>query len=290
MKAIIFGIQGQDGFYLRELLLSKKIEVLGVSRTNKQFIIGNLNNLEFVANLIKTTKPDFVFHFAANSTTSHDALFENNETIGTGTFNLLESVYKFSKHTKVFLAGSAVQFENKGLPINEHTSFSANSPYAVSRIQSVYAGRYYRSLGLKVYVGYFFNHDSPLRSERHINQKIVLAVSRISKGSREKIEIGDINVEKEFNFAGDFMVAVWSLINQDRIFEAVIGSGKVYRIKDWIDICFDRINKCPEDYVRETSFFNSEYKRLVSDPTLIFSMGYQPKCGILELAEKMLKN
>lgn len=291
MRAIIFGINGQDGHYLSRLFMSMKIEVIGVSRsTYNNNISGNISNLDFVTTLIKNTKPDFIFHFAANSTTNHEALFENNETICTGTLNLLETVYKYSKHSKVFLAGSAVQFENSGLPINEQTSFAANSPYAVSRIQSVYAGRYYRSLGLKVYIGYFFNHDSPFRNERHINQKIALAVNRISKGSNEKIEIGDLNVKKEFNFAGDFMMAVWNLVNQDCIYEAVIGSGKAYSIKNWVDLCFKIIDKVPHEYVIEATSFKSEYKTLVSDPTLIFSIGYRPKIGISDLAKLMIKH
>jgi len=140
-----------------------------------------------------------------------------------------------------------------------------------------------------VYIGYFFNHDSPLRNERHVNQKIALAVSRIAKGSNEKIEIGDWNVKKEFNFAGDFMMAIWNMVNQADVYEAVIGSGKSYSIKYWIDICFNIIGKVPIEYVIETSGFKSEYKTLVSDPSLIFSIGYQPKIGITELAKLMVK-
>ena len=290
MKAIIFGINGQDGFYLNELLTSQHTEVTGVSRSaNKNYLQGNVKDVDFVTTLIAKQQPDYVFHLAANSTTKHEALFENHETICTGTLNILEAVYKFSKHTKVFLSGSAVQFENKGLPINEQTAFAAQSPYAVSRIQSVYAGRYFRSLGIQVYVGYFFHHDSPLRTERHINQRIAMAVIRIARGSNEKIEIGNINVQKEFNFAGDMMKAVWTLVNQNNVHEAVIGSGKAYSIKQWVETCFKLVNKNQDEYIIEKSGFNPGFEILVSDPALIFSIGYQPEIDMQHLAKMMIK-
>ena len=289
MVAIIFGINGQDGFYLNQLLSQQSIKVIGVSRTlDPKFIQGDIKNFAFVEQLIKKEQPDYIFHLAANSTTQHYALFENHETISTGTLNILEAVYKYSKHTRVFLSGSAVQFENKGLPIDENTPFAPLSPYAIARIQSVYAGRYYRGLGIKVYIGYFFNHDSPLRTERHVNQKIAMAINRIANGEMEKIEIGNIKVQKEYNFAGDMMEAVWLLINQNDLFEAVIGSGKAYTIEDWIKICFEIINKNWKDYVIERNDFIAEYTILVSNPTKLINLGYSPKVDIYKLANMMI--
>lgn len=290
MKAIIFGINGQDGFYLNELLQKQKVEVIGVSRSagQNQWIQGNVKDPEFVQTLIQTLQPDYIFHLAANSTTAHHALFENHESISTGTLNILEACYQHSKHSRIFLSGSAVQFENKGVPINEQTPFASLSPYAVARIQSVYAGRYYRNLGLQVYAGYFFNHDSPLRSDRHVNQKIAAAVSRIAKGSNEKIEIGNTRVKKEFNFAGDVVKAIWQLVNQDGIYEAIIGCGKAYSIYDWSKICFGLIGKEPDEYLIEKKDFKPEYNILVSDPRLLFSIGYYPETDIAALAKIMI--
>ncbi len=290
MKAIIFGINGQDGFYLNKLLVSEGIEVIGVSRSGEKHITGDVKDAGFVKNLITGLQPDYVFHLAANSSTRHEALYENHETISTGTFNILEAVYQSSRHTKVFLSGSAVQFENTGLPINEQTAFTASSPYAVSRIQSVYAGRYYRSLGVQVYVGSFFHHDSPLRTERHINQKIAMAVKRIAAGSTEKIAIGNMHVQKEFNFAGDMMQAVWILINQDAVHEVVIGCGKAHPISDWIARCFKPTGKDWHDFVITEKDFIPEYNILVSDPVLIKSLGWQPVYDIEQLAALMLKD
>ena len=244
MKAIIFGINGQDGQYLNKLLSSNKIKVIGVSRSGEQWIKGDVSDFSFVESLIRQHKPDYIFHFSAISTTKHSALFDNHKAISTGTLNILESVKNHCPKCKVFLSGSALQFENKGLLIDEKTSFEAKCPYSIARIQSVYAGRYYRdAFGLQIYFGYFFNHDSPLRTEQHINQKIILAVKRINHGSNEKLELGDIDVRKEFNFAGDIVEAIWMLVNQNVVFEAVIGNGKAYSIKDWVEYFFKKKNK-----------------------------------------------
>ena len=142
MKAIIFGINGQDGFYLNEHLLGKSYEIMGVSRSLGKWIMGDIKDFDFVETLIKAKQPDIIFHLAANSTTRHDVLFENHETISTGSLNILESVYRHCPDCKVFLAGSAMQFRNDGLPISEQTPFQASSPYAVARIQSVDSARH----------------------------------------------------------------------------------------------------------------------------------------------------
>ena len=289
MKAIIFGISGQDGHYLDRLLIANKVEVLGVSRSGVDPINGDVSDLVFVGELIRTHKPDYIFHFAANSTTDHMALFENHEAISTGTLNILESVKQHCPKARVFLSGSAMQFKNEGLPIDEKTPFEARSPYAVARIQSVYAGRYYRSaFGMRVYVGYFFNHDSPLRTERHINQKIISVVKRIASGSRETLELGNLDVKKEFNYAGDIVEAVWALINQDNVYEAVIGSGIAYSIKDWVEYCFKKANRNWQDFVVLKNGFVPEYKILVSNPQVIKSVGWTPKVNFYQLADMMM--
>jgi GDPmannose 4,6-dehydratase len=286
MKALIFGIHGQDGHYLRQLLSQKGVEIIGVSRSRGDWISGDVSEFELVEDVIKTCRPDYIFHLAANSTTQHFALFDNHKAISTGTLNILESVRLHSPQSKVFLSGSAMQFENTGQPIDENTPFEASSPYSVARIQSVFAGRYFRDkFGLKVYIGYFFNHDSPLRSEKHVNQKIV---SFVKNPGKSKLTIGDLSVKKEFNFAGDFVEAVWTLVNQNKIFDAVIGSGKAYSIEDWLTVCFGLINKDWQDFVVIKPDFQPEYNILVSNPTLIKSIGWQPKTSFKDLAKLML--
>ncbi|MDO8873977.1 MAG: GDP-mannose 4,6-dehydratase [Methanoregula sp.] len=287
MNAIIFGANGQDGHYLTEVLYQKKIEVIEVSR-NSGDVIGDVSNYSFVENQIKNIQPTYIFHLAANSTTKHNALFENHETISTGTLNILEAVKRHCPNSKVFITGSGVQFRNKGMPIKETDEFEANSPYSLARIHSVYAARYYRSLGLNVYVGYLFHHESPLRKPHHVSQMIALAVQRIAGGSDEVIELGDISVEKEWTFAGDITRGILTLVEQDKVFEAVIGSGVGYTIENWLEQCFGILGKDWHYHVRLRDGFTSEYKRLISNPETIKSLGWHPTEGLSDLAERMV--
>ncbi len=287
MKAIIFGANGQDGFYLTQLLKKEAVDVIAVSRGG-DFLKTDIANFEEVSVLIKNEQPDFIFHLAANSTTSHLALFENHQTIATGTLNILEAVKLFSVHTKVFISGSGLQFVNEGKPIKETDAFAANDAYSISRIQSVYAARYFRSIGVKTYVGYFFNHDSPLRSERHVTKKISETAIRIGAGSNEKLEIGDMSVVKEWSFAGDIVKGIWLLVNQDKIFEANISSGVGYSIEEWIKECFTLIGKDYKKHVVINSNFVSAYKTLVSDNTLIKSLGYKAEIDFAKLSRMMM--
>jgi GDPmannose 4,6-dehydratase len=288
MKTIIFGINGQDGYFIKEICQQRKIEVIGVSRSPGNWIQGDVRDLHCVEKLIEKEKPEYVFHLAANSATRHDILFENHETISTGTLNILESVKRHSPETRVFITGSGVQFEKTGKPISETDNFEASSPYSLARIHSVYASRYFRSLGLQVYCGYLFHHESPLRKPHHISQIIALAVKRIADGSDEIIEIGDISVKKEWTFAGDVAKGIFTLVDQDKLFEAVIGSGITYSIENWLEQCFGVIKKDWHDYVRIKEGFTPEYKRLVSDPKTINSLGWYPTVGLKDLAEMMI--
>ena len=286
-KTIIFGASGQDGHYLIELCKLKGMEPVGVSRSGNG-VKGDVSSYKQVEHLVSEHKPAYVFHVAAKSTTRHDALFENHETISTGTLNILEAVRKHSPGTRVFITGSGVQFENRGLPISENDKFEASSPYSIARIQSVYAARYYRSLGLKVYVGYLFHHESPFRKPNHVSQMIAVAAQRIAKGVNEIIELGDISVEKEWTFAGDIARGIFMLVEQDKVFEAAIGSGETYSIENWLEQCFRIIGKDWHDHVRLREGFTSEYKRLFSDPSTMHKLGWFPSVKLPELAEMMI--
>ncbi len=284
--AIIFGANGQDGHYLNALLTGMGMDVLGVSRSG-EWLHTDIADFQAVEQLVATHRPNFIFDLAANSTTRHDAVLENNATIGTGTFNLLEAVYRHSRHTKVFLSGSGLQFENKGLPVKETNAFHASSPYAVSRIQSVYAGRYYRSLGLRVYFGYFYNHESPRRPAHHLTRRIAAAACQIAAGSTEVLTIGDVDVQKEWTFAGDVVKAALILTMQDEIFEANLGSGLAYSIANWLDACFSLKGLQWQNHVVSPPGFQPEYRILVSNPDLIHSLGWRPEVTFQMLAKMM---
>jgi GDPmannose 4,6-dehydratase len=287
---VIFGVNGQDGYYLKSILENEGFIVIGVSRSGNDYIPGDVSDGDFVKNLIITYQPAYIFHLAANSSTNHNTLFENYQTISTGSLNILAAVHKHSKHSKVFISGSGLQFVNVGNPISETDCFEARDSYSMARIQSVYTARYFRSLGIHVYIGYFFHHDSPLRHVRHLNMKIIKTALKIKNGTEDFLEIGNPNVTKEFNHAYDMMSAVWCLIKQDEIFEATIGSGIGYSIKDWINICFKIIGLDEDEYIKTKPNYNSDFLAMISNPETIKSLGWKPIYDIHYLANDMINN
>jgi GDPmannose 4,6-dehydratase len=286
MNALIFGAGGQDALSLAGICRVGGITPIGVSRTSGD-VLGDVGDRDLVEALVRRYTPRYVFHLAAASTTRHDALFENHRTISTGTLHILESVRLHSPGSRVFLTGSGVQFENRGEPISERDPFQASSPYAVSRIDSVHAGRYFRSLGLRVYVGYLFHHESPLRRPGHVSQTVASAARRIGEGSNERLEIGDLSVEKEWTFAGDVARAIFLLVNQDEAWEATIGSGLTHTIQEWVEACFGIVGKDWRGHVSARPGFVAEYRRLVSDPATIHALGWAPRLSLTELARMM---
>lgn len=288
MNALIFGSGGQDGHYLAQLCRERGVTPLGVSRSGGD-VRGDVGDFALVEELVRSQAPRWVFQLAAASTTRHEALFENHRAIATGALHVLEAVKRHAPGARVFLAGSGVQFQNQGAPISERAPFEASSPYAVARIHSVYAARYYRSLGVAAYVGYLFHHESPLRAPGHVSKDIVLAARRAAEGSREILELGDVAVQKEWTFAGDVARAMLTLIEQDETFEVTIGSGEAHAIEDWAEVCFRLAGLDWRRHVRVKQGFVPEYRRLVSDPRSIHGLGWRPEVSFEGLAEMMMR-
>lgn len=289
MTAIIFGINGQDGFYLKSILERHQHTVYGVSRSAGNHVAGDVSDYKFVESLVKEHRPDYIFHLAANSSTRHEVLFENHQTISTGAVNILEAVFRYSPQTKVFLSGSGLQFVNTGKPIKETDEFAANNIYAVERIYTTYAARYFRQKGIETYVGYFFHHDSPLRPERHLNMHIIKTGLKIKQGQGGMLEIGNPHVIKEYNFAGDMMEAIWCLVQQNKVYETVIGSGNGHSIMEWINICSEILEVPLNNFVTIRENYKAEFDALVSDPSTIRSLGWKPEYSITTLAQLMVQ-
>ena len=287
MRALIFGAGGQDAHYLAEECRAHGVEPVQVSRSAGDER-GDAADRTRVEALVRQHRPGFVFHLAAASTTRHQALFENHAAISTGSLNVLEAVRDHAPEARVFLTGSGLQFENRGEPVSERDPFAAGSPYAVARIASVYAGRYFRSLGQKVYVGYLFHHESPLRKAGHVSMLVAQTARRIGAGSAERLAIGNLAVEKEWTFAGDVARAIWTLVAQERVFEAAIGSGEAHSIQDWVERCFALVGRDWREHVDPKPGFVAEYPRLVSDPATIRSLGWAPRVGLEELVGMMV--
>lgn len=286
MKVLIFGANSQDGHYMAAACRQRGAEVLGVSRSG-DWLHGDVASFGFVESLVRDQRPDLVVHLAACSTTRHEAQFENHATIGTGTLNVLEAVKRWSPDCKVFLAGSGLQFVNTGDPVSEQAPLDHSSAYVAVRNYQVFLARYYRSLGIKAYNGYLFHHESPLRKPNHVSQLIVQAVRRIAAGSVEVITLGDISVQKEWAYAGDVVEGILTLVEQENVFEATIGSGVAYSIENWLESCFALIGRDWRKSVRLSEGFSPEYGKLVSDPQTINALGWRPKVAIGDLARMM---
>jgi len=288
-KAIIFGGSGQTGTYLDKVLRGRGNTVIKTSRTSSLHPL-DIADFGAVETLIAAQRPDLIFHLAARSSTRHEAIFDNHNAIATGTLNVLEAAQRHAPNARIFITGSGLQFVNVGKPIDEETPFEASSPYAVARIHSVYAARYYRRLGLATYVGYLFHHESPLRPLTHISQKVVRAACTILSGTETKLDLGDLNVSKEWTYAGDVAEAIATLLEQEKVFEAVIGSGEAYTIEQWVETCFSAVGLDWRRHVSVIPGFTPEYKSLVSNPQRIFALGWKPKTTFIELAKLMIEN
>ncbi len=288
MKVLILGSTGQAGRYLSALLRREGADVTGLSLSSRPRPL-DVADFDAVERAVKETAPDLVVNLAARSTTRMEDLFLHHDSIARGTLNVLEAVRRHRPGAKVFLAGSGLQFENRGEPIGEETPFAATSTYALARIQAVEAARYYRSLGLAAYVGYFFHFESPFRGPGHSSVEVVRAVRRIARGEQDVLEVGCLDVAREWTFAGDAARGILVLTGQDDFFEAVIGSGETRTLGDWVKSCFERAGLDWRGRVRERPGFVPEYRRLVSDPARLRSMGWKPEVGFEELCSMMME-
>ncbi len=285
-KAVIFGVGGQDGQYLSRLCTEAGYEVIGSSRQHGH-CKGDVGDRQFVDAIIAEHRPELIFHLAARSSTRQDAIFENHRTISGGTWNVLQAAWDHCPRARVFITGSGLQFLNVGDPIHEQDPFDAASAYAVERIHSVHAARYFRDRGLATYVGYLFHHESPLRGPEHVSMKILDGARRIAAGELDCLELGDTTVAKEWTFAGDVAAGILTLIQQDEVFEAVIGSGQAHSIRDWARLCFAEHGLDWREHVREIEGYRAEYPILVCDPRSMGQMGWEASLGIEDLCRMM---
>ncbi len=279
IQAIITGSNGQDGFYLAELLRHYQVEPVLV---HSQSAI-NLADARTVHDLVESVKPDYIFHLAAKSSVDHAYGSTNHDLLATGTHHLLEAVRRINPSCRVFLAGSAYQFVNQGEPIRETDVWETRSVYSAARGYGNLLARAYRHLGMMVYFGYFFHHESPRRGQRHISQRIATAARE-----GKPVEIGNTEVVKEWTWAGDAVNAVWSLVNQETIWEANIGTGIGHSIAEFAQACYALRGLDYQNFVLPRADFQPEYSKLICDPERIFSTGWRPHHNLQYLAEQMV--
>ena len=257
-KALICGISGQDGAYLAQLLLEQGYEVYGTSRDAQMASFRNLhilgikentilesmalNDFRSVLQTIMKVQPDEIYNLAGQSSVglSFQQPVETLESISVGTLNILEAIRFLGKNIKFYNACSSECFgDTKGEPADEETPFRPRSPYAVAKAAAFWEVANYReAYGLSACSGILFNHESPLRPERFVTKKIVAAACRIAGGSREKLRLGNISIQRDWGWAPEYVNAMWRMVQQEQADDFVIATGETHTLEEFIGTAF----------------------------------------------------
>ncbi|GAB3732854.1 GDP-mannose 4,6-dehydratase [Spirosoma lituiforme] len=260
-KALICGVSGQDGAYLAKLLLCKNYQVYGGSRDAQMASFANLkrlgihksinlvsiniNDFRSVLQTVLKVRPDEIYNLAGQSSVSlsFEQPVETLESISIGTLNLLEAIRFSGLPVKFYSAGSSECFGDTGsLPADELTPFRPRSPYGVAKAAAFWQVANYReAYQLQASTGILFNHESPLRPERFVTQKIVAAACRIANGSKEILTLGNINIARDWGWAPDYVEAMWLMLQQEKADDYIIATGNTHKLSDFIDIVFDTV-------------------------------------------------
>jgi GDPmannose 4,6-dehydratase len=286
-KVIIFGGSGQDGFYLEEYLQLSGYRVFSFSRSSNPSI--DIGRPEEVQRLFKEVKPDLIFHLAAKSSVNHEYILENQNSIVNGTLNVLDTVDKYLPEARVFLASSGLVFENCGKPISVENKLVVNSAYTLSRVQALEISRYYRQRGRLIYTGFLFNHESPRRPAESIARAIARDVVQIYQKKKERLNIGNADVVKEWMWAGDTVRAMSLLSMQDNIFEMCIADGVGHSIRTYAKKCCQYFGLDVDQYLRSTENYSVQYSVLIGNSEPLRALGWAPKVDIDQLVRIMIE-
>ena len=259
-RALICGISGQDGAYLAKLLLDKGYEVSGSSRDAQinpfsnlislgikekiKFYSTSLIDFRSVLQTIKNTEPDEIYNLSGQTSVglSFEQPVEAFESINVGTLNLLEAIRFYNPAIKLYNASSSECFGNTFQPANELTPFNPRSPYAAAKAAAHYIVSNYReAYNIFACSGILFNHDSPLRPERFVTQKIISSATRISKGSKETLTLGNIEVIRDWGWAPEYVEAIYLMMHQDKPEDFVIATGESYSLKEFVKEAFNQL-------------------------------------------------
>jgi len=287
-KALIIGITGQDGAYLAKYLLSKGYEVIGSSRDVMASSFNNLNTLGIrsqvelisvsindfrsVFNAIQESDPNEIYNLAGQTSVglSFDQPVEAIESIAIGTLNILEVIRLLNKPVRFYNAGSSECFGDTGdTPANEQTPFAPRSPYAVAKSTAKWLINSYReSYGLYACTGILFNHESPLRPERFVTQKIITGAAKIKAGQLNKLQLGNLDISRDWGWAPEYVQAMWLMMQLDDPDDFVIATGRKESLKYFVAKSFEYFDLDWQKYVEiEPSFFRpNEIVSNVGDP------------------------
>ena len=267
--ALIFGISGQDGAYLAQLLLSKGYEVHGTSRdaemaefsSLKRLGIKNkisfhsvaLNDFRSTLKVLEEVVPKEVYNLAGQSSVglSFEQPIETLESIANATINILEAIRFISCNCKFYNASSSECFGDTGEnPANEDTPFRPKSPYGVAKASAFFQVVNYReSYGLYACSGIMFNHESVLRPPRFVTQKICQSAAKISLGLESYLKLGDLSIQRDWGWAPEYVHAMWLMLQQNDPDDYVISTGRIYGLSDFVSAAFSSLNLDWEKYV-----------------------------------------
>lgn len=267
--ALICGISGQDGSYLARLLLQKGYIVYGGSRDVQGAIFSNLHRLDVysgvkflsmnlrdfrsVIQALETAQPNEIYNLSGQSSVglSFEQPVETLESIAVGTLNLLESIRFMGRSIRFYSAGSSECFgRTDGMPTNENTPFKPCSPYGVAKATAFWEVANYReAYNLHACTGILFNHESPLRSARFVTRKIISAVCRIAAGSTEKLYLGNMDIERDWGWAPEYVEAMWRMLQEPEPSDFVIATGTSNRLLDFVQAAFSYVGLEWKDHV-----------------------------------------
>jgi GDPmannose 4,6-dehydratase len=308
--ALITGITGQDGSYLAEHLLEKDYRVVGVvRRSSTQYFerIGHiLDRIELVSadlldqhsltDVVRDSKPDEVYNLAAQSfvQTSWQQPVLTGEFTALGVTRILEAVKKAAPEARFYQASSSEQFGKvQAVPQDEDTPFYPRSPYGVAKLYGHWITVNYReSFNMFAVSGVLFNHESPRRGLEFVTRKISDGVARIACGLTKELRLGNLEARRDWGFAGDYVDAMWRMLQQDTPEDFVIGTGETWTVREFCEIAFGAAGlDYREHVVQDERFFRpAEVDLLVSDPSRgKKALGWAPKVSFRELVEMMVE-
>ena len=319
-KALITGVVGQDGSYLAELLLSKGYVVRGITRRasyphtqridhlfqrfddrdpDAQFRVtyADLTDSSSLRNVIEEFQPDEVYNMAAQS---HVGIsFENGESTldinAIGPFRILDTLRRVgAKHIKYYQASSSEMFGASPPPQSEKTLFLPQSPYGVSKVAAFYLTRMHRvAYGMFAANGILFNHESPRRGFNFVTRKITLSISQLIAGEIKKIYLGNIDAKRDWGFSGDYVEAIWKILQHHEPDDFVIATGETYTVREFLSETFELLGLDWQDFVEITDRYKrpAEVPALLGDSTKARTLlGWKPKVSFKELCRMMLES
>lgn len=320
-RALILGITGQDGSYLAELLLEKGYQVHGIIRRASTFNTdridflyhdphesavrlllhyGDLSDGTGLRRVLETVRPDEVYNLGAQShvKVSFDQPEYTADVVATGTLRLLEALRDYSKVSgngvRAYQAGSSEMFGSTPPPQNEDTPFHPRSPYAASKAAAhYYAANYREAYGLFVCNGILFNHESPRRGETFVTRKITRAVGRIKLGLQQKLYLGNLDAKRDWGFAGDYVEAMWLMLQQPEPDDYVVATGESHSVRELLQAAFACASLDWQDWVEvDPKYFRpSEVDYLCGDASKARrKLGWQPRVDFRTLVEMMVEH